>query len=146
DGIFEQLVGPQTLTAMLNPGLVGISITSSCQLDNFKFYDGVLLQKTGSVPKTGTVYNMRFVTPAAQYTPLIAGFSLSNTGTPFGNRAIPLAADALLALTLGNASALGLTGLIDANGEGQLAFPVPNNPALVGFAFYAAAITVDGTK
>jgi hypothetical protein len=144
NGVFDQTVPGKPLTAVLGAGMVGVSTYQATQIDNFKYYDGVLAEQ--SPPKIGTTYNVRFATPAPQYTPWLAGFSLTNSGLPFGNRAIPLGADALLGLTLGNAGALGLAGITDVNGDGMLAFPIPNNPALVGFAFFAAAITIDGTK
>ena len=145
DGTFDLTVGPRTLTVMLGSGLVGCSITSSCQVDNFKFFDGVLAEKSGSVPKIGTTYNLRFATPAPRFTPWAAGFALSSGGIPLGSRAVPLGLDPLLDLTLSNAGALGLTGITDANGDGNLAFPIPNNPALIGFAFFAGAFTLYGT-
>ena len=143
DGVFEQTTGAKSLTAALGPGQVGCTITSSCQVDNFKYYDGVLAEKVGAPPKIGTTYSLRFATPAAPSTPWVAAFALKNTGVPLAGRAIPLALDPLLDLTLGNAVALGLAGLVDASGDGNTAFPIPNDPALVGFAFFAGAFTID---
>lgn len=146
NGVFEQTLGPRALTTMLAAGGVGCSITTNCQLDNFEFFDGVLAPQAGSLPRIGTTYRVRFATPTPANTPWFAAFALGNGGIPIGNRAVPLALDPLLMVTLANAGAFGLTGLTAANGDGTLAFPIPNDPALVGLAFFAGAMTIDATQ
>lgn len=141
DGVFDQELAVNSLSTVLGPGQIACTMHSSVQLDNFKFYDGVLLEQ--SQPKVGTTYKLRFATPVAQSTPWVAAFALSNRGIPIGMRSIPLALDPLFTLTLGSASALGLAGTIDGNGDGLVAFPVPNNASFVGFVFFAAAVTLD---
>ena len=144
DGVYDKSLS-RSISGALGAGLVGCVAYQLTELDNFKFYDGVLVPAPNAVPKVGTTYNMRFATPAPQFTPWVAGFALKNTGIPLGTRVVPLALDPLLDLTLANAGALGLAGIVDANGDGTLAFPIPNNAALVGFTFYAAAVTLDAT-
>ena len=97
-------------------------------------------------PRIGTTWRVRFATPVPQNTPWLAALALGNTGIPIGARAVPLALDPLFALTLANAGAIGLAGLVDANGDGNLAFPVPNDPSLTGVALFAAAMTLDGAR
>jgi hypothetical protein len=144
NGVFDLVLGPRTLTAMLAPGGVGCSITSNCQLDNFEYFDGVLAERTP--PRIGTTWRVRFATPVAANTPWFAALALGNGGIPIGSRAVPLALDPLFALTLANAGAIGLAGVVDAAGDGNLAFPVPNDPSLAGVALFAAAMTLDASR
>ncbi len=142
DGVFEQSVGPRALTTILGSGFVGLNAYQATELDNFEYFDAVLVPQSGSTPKIGTTFSMQLTTPAPQFTPYIAALSEKNTGIPFGSRAVPLGIDALLVASLG----AGLGGLTGANGIATINLPIPNNPALVGYKFFAAALTLDGQQ
>ena len=60
----------------------------------------------------------------------------------YGTEVIPLANDWLLGTSLG----WGLGGMLDAQGRGQVALPIPGLPWLVGFRFVASALTLGTTQ
>ncbi len=58
-------------------------------------------------------------------------------------RRLPLGNGPLLQASV--AAGLGI-GLLDANGDGRFSLPLPVDPALVGFRFHAAGVTVDASS
>lgn len=116
------------------------------RMDNFKFYDAVMVPAAGAVPKIGTTFRLRLVMPSPN-TPWIGALALGSSGIPLGqSRGLPLSVDPLLHLSLGVGGALGLVGITDASGNGQPAIPLPNNPTMAGFAKHVAAFTLDAAK
>ena len=141
DGIFELDVGTKTLTTILSSGLVGMAGYQTTQMDNFKFFDAVLVEQTGSVPKIGTTYTMQLRAPQPQNTVYVCAASLSNTGIPIDTRKIPLAVDGLLLISLTSPGVFNFVGLLDGNGDGFPNIVIPNDPSLVGAAMFIGGMT-----
>jgi hypothetical protein len=148
NGTFDMLVGTKALTAHTMPNLVGVtgyaqSGGGQVEIDNFAFFDAVLVQQAGSLPKVGTSYKMDLHTPATAITPYIGIASLGVGPILLGNRGIPLSADPLLLLSLQLGGVLGLVGTTNSSGLGAPSFAIPNMPALIGLDVFAAAFTVN---
>lgn len=141
DGVFEQTLGPRPLTNVLNPGLIGMSGYQSVDMDDFKFYDAVLVgQPTAQI---GTPYTMQLRAPQPSGTPFLCLASLRNTGIPIdGSRVLPLGFDGLLQLSLAAPGLFNFYGLLDQNGDGFPSINVPNDPTLVGAALFVAGVTL----
>jgi len=142
DGVYELSSPIKTVTSVLGSGLVGMNGYQTSQMDNFEFFDGVLLPQVGAVPHIGTNFGMRLDVPSANV-PWLGLLSLGNAGLALDNpRAVPLTPDALFIASLG----LGLNGVTDAAGKATFSIPIPNNAALVNLGVYAGAVTIDTTR
>lgn len=144
DGIFDQIIGPRTLTATLGPGRVGVSITSNCEVDNWKYYDAVLQPQPAALPRIGTNYNLDLSTPSPTV-PWLGLAALGNTGFTFGARAIPVSPDFMAVGTFGNAG-FGFAGATDTAGNAVMSIVIPAIPAIVGMRLFTSAVTVDWTQ
>ena len=109
DGSFELDIGTKTLTTVLGSGLVGMTAYGAAELDNFKYYDAVLVGAPASTPRIGTTYTMQLRAPQPQNTVFFCAASLKNTGIPIDTRKLPLSVDALLQLSLTTPSVFGTT-------------------------------------
>ena len=97
------------------------------EMDNFEYFDAVLLPQPGAAARIGLNYDMRLATPAPT-APWFGMLSLGNTGFNIGARRIPVDADFLALGTFGS-PAFGLVGCSD-NVEGNPAresLSVPRN-------------------
>jgi hypothetical protein len=149
DGIFEVQGVARTLIAPTTPaaGLVGITGYNAAEMDNYKFYDGVLMQNpAGGPPTIGTSYSMTFSAPLvnASPTPWRWALSFGKAGVPLGDgRALPLSLDPLFNVTLG----IGVGGVLQSGSpEGTFAIPLPNDPSLIGVTVFAGAFTLDASR
>jgi hypothetical protein len=97
-------------------------------------------------PKIGTTFKMDLHVEATQITPWRMALSLGNKGFPFGPYRIPLDVDAVFNLSLALGGPLGLAGITDAQGKATPGLVIPNDPVLIGFGVFAAALAIDGTK
>ena len=75
----------------------------------------------------------------------VTALSAGTSGFPVGDRFVPLSPDELFAASLvpGNPFITGNIGLLDALGHASGTVWTPSIPALAGFSFYAATITLD---
>ena len=147
DGIFEQVVGPKALTTMLGTGYVGMNAYQSTEMDNFEYFDAVLMPDPSSSPRIGTSYKVDMTAPLTQMTPSLAMLSLGNAGIPLGGgRAIPLSLDPMFSLGLTLAGPLGLVQLTDNAGKASYRMPIPNDAAFVGLGLFMSAVTVDTSR
>ncbi len=97
-------------------------------------------------PRLGTPLQLTLAVPGHGGEPWLLGLSTSLVpGIPIGaltsatpERVVPLAPDWLLDASL----ATGLAGILDPQGRGQRTLMIPPNPALDGFSFHAAALTI----
>ena len=138
DGIYELATPPKPVTTVLGSGLVGMCGYQATQMDNFEFFDAVLLPQVGAVPHIGTLYGMRLDTPTPGV-PWLAMLSLGNAGVPLDPpRAVPLTLDPLFIASIGL-----FTGTTDSMGKATFNIPIPNNIFLVGQGVYAGAVTLD---
>ncbi len=145
DGLYELQISPRTATQIFAAGLVGMCGYQTTEMDDFEYFDAVLVPQAGAIPQIGTSYGLRIASTTPNV-PFLAGLSLGNAGVPLGDgRKIPLSMDALLLTSIGNPG-LGLTGLTDANGDATTAVPLPNDSSLVGLRLYAGAFTFDGNR
>jgi hypothetical protein len=151
NGTFEVSLNPLTIATHNAPGRVGAvtgnspNITVS-EMDNFAFFDAVLVPQPNTQPRIGMSYRMNLHTPRTQITPYY-GLAALGAGTfPLGARALPLAPDALFSLSLSLAGPLGLTGVTNASGLGTPQFNIPNLAALVGLRIFVSTFTLDGTQ
>lgn len=142
DGVYELASPARLVSTVLGTGLVGMSGYQTAEMDDFEFFDAVLLPQVGAVPHLGADYTLRLDTPTPNV-PWVGLLSLGNAGIPLdAPRALPLTLDALFTVSLG----IGLTGLTDSGGKATFAVPIPNDTGLVGLGVYAGAVTVDATK
>lgn len=139
DGHFEQRLGPQTIQQLLGGARVGMGIWGWSEIDNVEFFNAVLTENPLTKPRVGTTYKLDLRGPDATPRQYILGFSAGNDGFDLGPARIPLSADTLLDLSL----TLGFRGLVPTSGKATISLPIPNLPALVGNAFYAAAVLLD---
>ncbi len=142
NGVFELEVGSITLVNVLGSGLVGMTGYQATEMDNFRYFDAVLVGKPNSTPAIGTTYTMQFRAPQPQGTLFVCAAALANTGIPVDTRKIPLAVDALLQMSLTTPSVFGFAGLLDGNGDGAPALHIPNDSALVGIAMFVSGFTL----
>jgi hypothetical protein len=148
DGRFD-LAGaarPFAAATTLNQGRVGLNGYRVAEMDNFKFFDGVVMADPATQPKINTTYRITFRAPlvGGGPTPFIGLLSGGKAGIPLDpGRAIPLTLDVLLSLSL----SMGLNGVLTtANPDGVMSLPLPNDPSLVGIVVYASAFTLDATQ
>ena len=144
DGIFELQLARRPISLVTAPGLVGMNAYQASEMDNFEYFDAVLLPQATSIPRPGSTYQVDLHTPTAGV-PWMGALALGNAGVPIGARRIPLTPDSFLVGSLG-ASGLGLVGVTDANGGATLSIPIPPIPALVGARLFTAAFTLDPTQ
>lgn len=148
DGIFEMTVGPKVLTSVFTSGLAGMNSYGPCEMDNFKFYNAVIINDPGNpTPRPGVAlqFNLRGQ-PSFGYQ---AASSLGRTGIPIGSgRMIPLDADPLFFLSVSGAVPTlfaNYSYVLDPGGNGFVKVVLPNIPALVGITIFTAFITFDST-
>jgi hypothetical protein len=142
DGVFEQTLGPLPLTSVLGPGGIGMSGYQSVEMDDFKYYDAVLVGQSG-VPQIGTTYTMQFRAPQPAGTVFLCLASRSNTGIPIdGARTIPLTFDGILQLSLAAPGLFNFSGVLDNNGDGFPSINLPNDPSLIGAQLFVAGVTL----
>lgn len=144
DGDYELVTPPRTIVNALTGTLVGMNGYQTSEMDNFEFFDAVLLPQPGAAARIGLNYDMRLATPAP-FVPWFGMIALDNQGFAVGTRRIPVSPDFLAVATFGNAG-FGLIGATDGNGDATLSIPVPAMPALVGLRLFAAAFTYDPTQ
>jgi len=151
DGIFELKSAVKTFSnaATKSSGKVGITGYNGAEMDNWKYYAGIVMAASGSTPKIGTTYTMELFTPlnggsTPIPTPWAAMLSLGNKGIPIPDgRAVPLSLDWLWVNSLG----FGWGGVMTTQKPtARFGIAIPNDPVLVGIDLFAAAITLDGTK
>ena len=127
-------------------GLIGICGYNGAEMDNWKYFEGVLLEDVGSSPKIGTTYTMVFSAPlgAAGVMPWAGTLSLGKTGIPLpGGRRLPQSLDALFNVSVG----IGIGGLLTTMApEAKFNVPIPNMPALIGLTVYACGLGLDGAR
>jgi hypothetical protein len=147
DGLWDHVV-TRTSSQTVQSGSIGLCAYGGAQMDDFKVFDGVILDNTSSPkPSPGNiiVFDLRGM-PGAPY---LAGSSFGNTGIPMGSgRAIPLSSDPLLfisALGLAPTIFAGYSGTMDGSGDANLKVALPNISALVGNTFYTAFFTYGKT-
>lgn len=154
NGSFDLVVGTKVLTAHTLPGLVGVTGYSSgaaaaspSQMDNFAYYEGVLVERTGTLPKLGQTYQMDLYTPMTQIAPYVGVASITK-GTVMLSQSlgIPVGYDALFDLSLSNGNYFGLVGVTNASGVGTPGFFIPNLPQIVGLEVFVAVATLDATR
>jgi hypothetical protein len=145
DGDYELVQTPRPITIGLPGTLVGMNGYQTSEMDNFEFFDAVLLPQPGASARVGLNYDMRLATPA----PLVPWFgmiALGNQGFSVGGgRSIPVSADFIATATFADPN-FGLIGVTDANGDAALSIPVPPLPFLIGLRLFAAAFTFDATQ
>ncbi len=150
NGLYESTLGPLTLTHVKGPGLIGMASYGPTEMDDFKFFDAVLMEVPGSLPKIGSTYRMRFRAPPTRawgFTPYICFASLSNTGIPLKARKIPLGPDPMILLSLVLPDIFNrFLGILDKNGDAYPEIRIPNDPSLLGGVLYVAGITLDPRK
>ncbi|MEZ5962858.1 MAG: hypothetical protein R3F56_03325 [Planctomycetota bacterium] len=138
DGIYELETPHKAVTAVFGSGLVGMCAYQTSEMDNFEYFDGVLVPQPGAAPIIGTTYNLALDVPSANV-PWLGVLSLGNAGVPLdAPRALPVSLDALFIASLGV-----FVGQTDAAGKATFGIPIPNNPSLVGLGVYAGAVTID---
>lgn len=149
DGTFETSLNPLAIATHNAPGRVGAVTGNSpnigvSEMDNFAFFDAVLVPQPGTQPRIGTSYQMNLQAPVTQPTPFF-GIASQTPGTfPLGgSRAIPLGYDALFDLSLTLGGVLGLNGTTDASGAGTPQFNIPNLMSLVGQRIFVSTFTLD---
>jgi len=147
DGKWDHVLN-RTSTQTVQAGAIGLCAYGGAQMDDFKIFDGVILDDVNSPkPSPGSiiVFDLRGM-PNALY---LAASSFGNMGIPLGGgRAIPLSADPLFyisALGLAPTVFAGYAGTMDANGDANMKVALPNVPALVGNVFYTAFLTYGKT-
>lgn len=149
DGTFETSLNPLTIATHNAAGRVGAVTGNSpgigvSELDNFAFFDAVLVAQPGAQARIGSSYLMNLHTPATQPTPYYGIASLTPGVFPLnGSRAIPLGFDPLFDLSLTIGGALGLVGATNASGVGTPQFHIPNLAYLVGLQVFVSAFTLD---
>lgn len=142
DGIYELVVPRRAITAVLGAADLGMNGFQTSQMDNFEFFDAVLVPAANSAPRIGMRYQLDLDTPSPNV-PWLGVMALGNAGFPIDvPRRIPLSLDALFTASLG----LGIGGLTDAQGKATMTIPIPNNLALVGLDVFAGAVTIDRTR
>ncbi len=149
DGTYDFTLGPKTFTNVLGIGRVGMSSYGPTEMDNFKFFNAVLMGYPGSVPRIGSTYKMHFRAPKSSTptTPYFCLASLSNKGIPLGPVTIPLGFDPLISTSLSASSIfLNFHGVLDSKGDAAPAIKIPNVPAFVGASIYVAGLTIDPKK
>jgi len=143
DGAWDWVLN-HTTTLTVQPGAIGLCASGGARMDDFKVFDGVILDSVSS-PKPSPGNTIQFDLRGIPNAPYLAGSSLGNTGIPMGNgRAVPLSADPLLFLSaLGRAPSIfaGYAGTLNATGDASLKVALPNASALVGSTFYTAFFT-----
>lgn len=142
DGLFEFALPPKTITNIFSAGFVGMTAYQTTEMDDFEYFDAVLLPQVGAAPRLGSSYGLRLATPSPSV-PWLGMLSGGNAGFPIdATRSIPLTLDGILNATIGSAG-LGLIGVTDPNGNVTTAIPIPQDPTLVGLRLYVGAVTID---
>lgn len=142
DGIYEQALPRRPITGLLAAGEVGMNGFVTSEMDNFEYFDAVLVPTVGSVPRIGTRYSLDLDTPSPTV-PWLGFLALGNAGFPIDvPRRIPLSLDALFTASLG----LGIAGVTDGSGKATMTIPLPNNASLVGLDVFAGAVTIDRSR
>ena len=129
-------------------GPVGICGYNGSLMDNFKVYDGVILeQPTAPPPTPGSEHKMVIRgRPGAGYQ---AATALGNAGIvlPSGS-VIPLTVDHLMLASATNVLPTlfrNYRGFLDINGDATIGLAIPNLPVLKGVTLYTAFVTYIGS-
>jgi hypothetical protein len=146
DGIFEMMVGPRALTSVHGSGLCGMNSYGACEMDNFKFYNAVILGASANpMPQPGA--SLKFDLRGTAALGYQAASSFGRAGIPIGGgKAVPLSGDPLFFLTVTNAIPVlfaNYAGYLNTNGDGSVKVNLPNAPALVGITIFTAFVTFD---
>ncbi|MBK8978804.1 MAG: hypothetical protein IPM29_23130 [Planctomycetes bacterium] len=144
DGYYELATPQRAIQTVDRVGLVGLSGYRGTEIDDFEFFDAVLLPAPGAAARLGARFQMELDTPSPSV-PWVGMLSTGNDGFALGARRIPVKLDALLTTSIG-LRGMGLVGTTDANGKAALSIPMPQDPAFVGLQLFAAAVTVDATR
>ena len=152
DGVFEFALPsrPFAQATTQDRGYVGIDGYNSASMDNFEFFDAVLMEDPTTPPRIGTTYKMTLTAEmnrvGAQLvpTPWTVALALGRAGIPFPDgRGLPLTFDPLFQASL----SLGMSGVLLSPGvDGVASLPLPNDPNLVGLRVFAAGVTIDGSR
>ncbi len=139
DGAWDLVINHTSSQAAAS-GPVGLSGFGGALLDDFKLFNAVLLPDTANPPANpGTT--QQYVMRGNPGDSFQAALSLGNSGIPLGAAGtIPLSLDPLLQTSL---NFRAFAGTLDANGDGSFTFFIPSIPALVGFRYYAAFVTIN---
>lgn len=142
DGKWDVSVSAKT-TLTAKPGPVGVSGYSRIAVDDFRFYDAVILHDASATkPSIGTEFRMVLRGPAGA--PYVAASSFGNYGVVLSSTsAIPLSPDILLAVTARNQLPTifrGFVGTLDTNGDGRLSIRIPRTGGLVGVTLFTAFV------
>ncbi|MBN2491418.1 MAG: hypothetical protein JXQ29_11275, partial [Planctomycetes bacterium] len=120
-------------------GPIGLVSYGGSLMDNYLAYNAAIVDSVSSpAPNPGNtvVFDLR----GRPNGPFQAALSFGNGGIPLGAAGIvPLSFDNLCYLSLIGAFP-GLSGVLDANGDGTVKLAIPKIPALVGQTFYCAFI------
>jgi hypothetical protein len=130
----------------LQYGTVGMFSSGGAFIDDFKLFDGVLIEAASApAPQPGAVVPLALKGfPGAFH---VAGASLGTDGFPMGPGRVPLRYDPLLILSVNEflpSVFRDFRGRLDANGDGTIQVAVPPIPGLVGTTIYVAFVTHDG--
>jgi hypothetical protein len=142
DGVFDVTLPRRPLTQVLGSGLVGVAGFALTSMDDFAYFDAVLVPVAGPDARVGTTFPLRLSTPSPNV-PFLGLLSFGNAGIPLAERAVRLTLDEMLTTSLGSAVALGLVGLTDSAGYATPGVVIPNVLNLVGFRLFVAAVTID---
>lgn len=152
DGYFElsSPAKPFTNASTKPKGLVGANGYNAVAMDNWKYYDGIVMAAAGSTPKIGTTYTMTLYAPLREAggrqlpTPWLAMASLGKAGIPLPDgRAVPLSVDALWVASFG----FGWTGVLTTQApDAKFSLVIPNEKGLVGLTIFTSAVTLGDTK
>ena len=125
-------------------GSVGIVGSGSTIIDDFKYYDGIVVDAGQTNP--GSAHRLTLHgTPNPTYQ---AACALGNTGFPIGaGRRLPLDPDPMFfASTLGFLPAVfqSFGGVMDANGQARITVNVPPDNALIGLHWFTGFVNIGG--
>ncbi len=147
DGVFD-VVLRRTVALAPTPGPVGIDGFGGALIDNFAFYDAVIMPLSSNptpTPGAKIDYKLRGF-PNAAYQ---VATSLGNSGIALPSGAIvPLSLDQLFfASVSGNLPTVfqGYTGVMDSNGDASASLQLPPIPALTGITLFTSFMNLAGT-
>ena len=140
DGTFDRAFGTLSRAVPAQPGAVGLHGAASVRIDNFRLFDGVLIESLTAPPsRPGAVVPLQLRGfPGGYYQ---AAASLGTSGIAAGPVKIPLSLDPLfLASVRGDLGFVfrRFAGRLDATGDATLEVAIPLLPALVGTTIHVA--------
>ncbi|MBK9129557.1 MAG: hypothetical protein IPM13_17490 [Phycisphaerales bacterium] len=145
DGVFEESLPRRPIAQVFGSGLVGMAGFANTTMDDFAFFDAVLVPQPGAMARVGSTFALHLSTPSPGVT-FLGLLSLGRDGIPLGERAVPLTLDEMLTTSLSSAAALGLLGTTDGAGGAYPGLRIPNVRSLIGLRVFAAAVTIDVTQ